>query len=32
MTDQTRDFEVIEKRTISRHYFQVDAYRRHQMT
>ena len=30
MTDQTLDVEVIEKRTVSRHYFQVDAYRRRQ--
>ena len=31
MTDQTRDVEVIEKRTVSRGYYQVDAYRLRQM-
>ena len=31
MTDQTRDVEVIEKRTDFQDYYQVDAYRRHQM-
>jgi hypothetical protein len=31
MTDQTRDVEVIEKRTDFQDYYQVDAYRLRQM-